>query len=110
MPPPVGQDCYKILLAAERKCLSPEFPIGKPKRRRLKRSKSRNLLERLIGYEDDMLRFMTNTLMPITNNLGENDFRMSQMQQKISDSFSGMTMVRVSCRIEATIDQLLTGY
>lgn len=40
------------------------------KKGRIKKSKSRNLLERLRGYEDDALRFMGNEHVLVTNNLG----------------------------------------
>jgi transposase len=45
-------------------------------------------LDRLREYEDDVLRFMTVTPVPFTNNQGENDIRMTKVQQKIS-GFSG---------------------
>ena len=54
---------------------------------RVKRSKARNLLERLQLYEQDVLRFMTNPIVPFTNNQGENDIRMTEVHQKISDCF-----------------------
>ena len=49
-----------------------------------KKTKSRNLLERFQNYESDALRFMTDDVMPFTNNQGENDLRMVKVQQKIS--------------------------
>jgi hypothetical protein len=45
---------------------------------------ARNLLERLINYEDEVLGFMTDERIPYTNNQGERDLRMSKVQQKIS--------------------------
>ena len=52
-------------------------------KRRVKRTKARNLLERLREYESDVLRFMDNKIVPFTNNQGENDIRMTNVQQKI---------------------------
>lgn len=78
---------------------APKQPPGKPKRGRLKRSKARNLLERLIHYEDDGLRFMENPRVPFTNNRGENDIRMTKVQQTISGCFRSMTGAMISCRI-----------
>ena len=57
------------------------------KRGKIKKTFSRNLLERLREYEEDTLRFMENPLVPFTNNLGENDLRMTKVQQKISGCF-----------------------
>jgi hypothetical protein len=37
--------------------------------------------------EEDILRFMENPLEPFTNNRGENDIRMTKVQQKISGCF-----------------------
>ncbi|WP_286679231.1 transposase, partial [Candidatus Aquicultor secundus] len=84
---------------AEIECPPPEKPPGKAKRGRVKRSKSRNLLERLINHEEDVLRFMENPLVPFTNNLGENDIRMTKVQQKISGCFRSMEGAQIFCRI-----------
>ena len=45
----------------------PDEKERKGERGRLKRSKSRNLLKRLIKYEQDTLRFMENIEVPFTN-------------------------------------------
>ena len=91
---------YRMLLKqAEIECPPPRPPPGKPKRGKLKRSKARNLLERLRNYEDDVLRFMENPRVPFTNNRGENDIRMTKVQQKISGCFRSMTGAMISCRI-----------
>ena len=91
---------YRTLLKqAEIECPPPIPPPGKPKRGKLKRSKARNLLERLRDYEDDVLRFMENPDVPFTNNRGENDIRMTKVQQKISGCFRSMTGAMMSCRI-----------
>ncbi|MDI6817236.1 MAG: IS66 family transposase [Actinomycetota bacterium] len=91
---------YKTLLKeAEIECPPPEKPPGKVKRGRVKRSKSRNLLERLINHEEDVLRFMENPLVPFTNNQGENDIRMTKVQQKISGCFRSQEGAQIFCRI-----------
>jgi transposase len=64
-----------------------------------KRSKSRNLLERLINFEDDVLRFMKEADVPFTNNQGENDIRMTKVQQKISGCFRSMEGAETFCRV-----------
>lgn len=81
------QQYQKILKAADAECPEPLRTKDSPKRGRLKRSKSRNLLERLRNFEDDILRFMDHVEVPFTNNQGERDIRMTKVQQKISGCF-----------------------
>ncbi len=88
-----------VLEKAQIECPPPKRPPGKPKRGRLKRSKARNLLERLINYEDDVLRFMVNALVPFTNNRGENDIRMTKVHQKISGCFRSVEGAKIFCRV-----------
>jgi len=71
------------------------------KRGRVKRSKARNLLERLVNYETDVLRFMTEEHVPFTNNQGENDLRMTKVQPKISGFFRSMDGAKKFCRIRS---------
>ena len=94
---------YKNLIKqAEIECPEPQrHPTKKGKRGRIKRSKSRNLLERLKDYEDDVLRFMENEHVPFTNNLGENDIRMTKVQQKISGCFRSLEGAHIFCRIRS---------
>jgi transposase len=66
---------------------------------RIKRSKARNLLERLTRYEEDVLRFMENPLVPFTNNRGENDIRITKVQQKISGCFRSEEGAKICCRV-----------
>jgi len=89
---------YKeILKKGDKESPLPKKIIGK--RGRIKKSKSRNLLERFIEYENDVLRFMENPIVPFTNNLGENDLRMIKVQQKISGCFRSMDGAYIFCRI-----------
>jgi len=92
---------YRALLQqAEIECPPPdESQRKKGKRGRIKRSKSRNLLERLLNYEQDVLRFMENPDVPFTNNLGENDLRMTKVQQKISGCFRSIEGAYIFCRV-----------
>ena len=93
------QQYRDLLKQAEIECPPPDTPTGKAKRGRIKRSKARNLLERLSNYEDDVLRFMDNPLVPFTNNLGENDIRMTKVQQKISGCFRSEEGAKIFCRV-----------
>ena len=94
------EDAYQNLLKqAEVECPSPKPPPGKRKRGRLKRTRARNLLERLITYQDDVLRFRVDPLVPFTNNLGEQDIRMTKVHQKIAGCFRSQLGAQMFCRI-----------
>lgn len=88
-----------ILKNGEAECPPPDLANRKGKRGRVKRTKARNLLERLLKFEDDALRFMDNIIVPFTNNLAENDIRMTKVQQKISGCFRSMEGAKYFCRI-----------
>lgn len=86
-----------ILTRGDRECPAPNAPKDKPGR--IARSKSRNLLERLREFETETLRFMTDKRVPFTNNQGENDIRMTKVQQKISGCFRSFEGAQMFCRI-----------
>ena len=90
-----------ILRNADVECPPPGEVHRKGKRGRIKRTRARNLLERFIKYEDDVLRFMYNKIVPFTNNLCENDIRMTKVQQKISGCFRSMDGAKIFCRIRS---------
>lgn len=91
----------KILLLGEKSCPAPEGTRKPGQRGKIKKSKSRNLLERLMNYQEDVLRFMYDIDVPFTNNQGENDLRMTKVQQKISGCFRSMEGAYIFCRIRA---------
>lgn len=91
---------YRAILAAgEIECPEPERRTDSKKR--VKRSKARNLLIRLRDYEEDVLRFMLDPKTPFTNNLGERDIRMTKVQQKISGCFRSMEGARNFCTVRS---------
>jgi len=93
---------YRALLKqAELECPPPEQQKKPGQRGRVKRSKSRNLLERLLNYEQETLRFMTDNRVPFTNNQGENDIRMTKVHQKISGCFRSQEGADIFCRIRS---------
>jgi transposase len=57
-------------------------PRGRPPRR-----VGHNLLLRLSSRKTDVLRFLTDPLVPFSNNLAERDGRMMKLRQKISGGF-----------------------
>ena len=93
----------QILERAETECPPPDESKRKNKRGRIKRSKSRNLLERLRKYETEVLRFMMVQIVPFTNNQGENDIRMTKVHQKISGCFRSEDGANFFCRIRSFI-------
>ena len=77
----VTADAYRMRFRQIIQTGDVEMPLPAPapdqskKRGREKKSKERNLLERLRDFENDVLRFMVETDVPFTNNRGENDIR-----------------------------------
>jgi transposase len=95
-------ECYRNLLKqAEIECPPPDEPRQPGQRGRAKRSKARNLLERLQLFELDVLRFMVNPIVPFTNNQGENDIRMTKVHQKISGCFRSQDGADIFCRVRS---------
>lgn len=89
---------HRLLKQGDIECPAPKKE-KKRKRGRVKRSKARNLLERLLDYEDDVLRFMSEPDVPFTNNLGERDIRMTKVHQKISGCFRSQDGADIFCRV-----------
>ncbi len=87
-----------VLTRGDREC-PPPAPKAQPGR--VARTKSRNLLERLRNFETETLRFMTDPLVSFTNNQGENDIRMTKVQQKISGCFRSFEGAQIFCRVRS---------
>jgi transposase len=90
-----------IKMGDEQMPLAPPDPNTKKTRGRKKKTKERNLLERLCDFEADTLRFMRDPRVPFTNNAGENDLRMTKVQQKISGCFRSMEGAKIFCRVRS---------
>ena len=93
---------YKLICGIGEK-LEPPPKKTPGKRGRYKRTKGRNLVERLIREQDAVLAFAFNKEVPFTNNLAERDIRPSKVKQKISNCFRTFTGAEIYARIEGFV-------
>jgi transposase len=70
---------------------------------RSKRTKGRNLVERLLSKKEAVLAFAFNPEVPFTNNLAERDIRPVKVKQKISNCFRTFKGAEIYARIEGFI-------
>jgi len=83
----------------------PPTQIPKTKRKP-KQSKGKNLLDRLVEYKEETLRFFINLLVPFTNNLAERDLRMLKVKEKISGCFASFKGAEMFNRIRGFISTM----
>lgn len=98
---------YHTLLAAGLMAHAPpEGGWPKSARGKAKKSKARNLVERLQTYADDVLRFVWDFRVPFDNNQAERDLRMMKVQQKVSGGFRTEQGARIFCRIRSYLSTM----
>jgi transposase len=90
-----------VLTQGDSECPPPNPKDLPRKRGRVPKTKSRNLLERLREFEIETLRFLTDILVPFTNNQSERDIRMTKVQQKISGCFRSFEGAQIFCRVRS---------
>jgi len=78
-------------------------PIQRYKGKRPKKTKGRNLLDRLLKYKDAVLAFAQYPEVPFTNNQAERDIRPAKVKQKIAGCFRTQKGAQVYARIQAFI-------
>jgi transposase len=74
---------------------------GKPKN-----TKGRNLLNRLVQYQDGILAFAFHQAVPFTNNQAERDVRPLKIKQKVAMSFRTMEGAQQHARIQSFVSTL----
>ena len=83
--------------------LRPAARDGKKRRGRPKRRTGHNLALRLRDHRLEVLRFLTDTCVPFTNNEAERDLRMSKVRQKVSGCFRTMAGAQNYCTLRSVI-------
>ncbi len=76
------------------------------KRGRPKNTKGRNLLNRLVEYQDGVLAFAFHQAVPFTNNQAERDIRCLKTKQKVATSFRTFQGAKEYARAQSVISTL----
>lgn len=78
---------YDVIMShADKECPPPEVPKER-KRGKIRRGKTRALIERLKKFKDDVCRFAHNFAVPFDNNQAERDVRNVKTKTKVSGCF-----------------------
>jgi transposase len=72
----------------------------------VKQSPARNLLERLLFQQDQVLAFLDDFAIPFDNNQAEQDLRMLKVQQQIAGSFRADAGSAAFARIRGYLSSL----
>lgn len=83
-----------------------EPPPMQGKRGKPKKTKGRNLLQRLIKHQDAVLAFAFHQEVPFTNNQAERDIRCLKTKQKVATSFRTFNGAQQYARIQSYVSTL----
>jgi transposase len=102
------RDCYEQLCGqADEEELPPlVFFKANGQSGRTKRSKGRNLLDRLILHQDAVLAFAFEPHVPFTNNQAERDLRPVKVKQRVSGCFRTESGAAVYARISGFVSTM----
>jgi transposase len=79
-----------------------EEPLPQPRNKaRPKKTKGRNLLDRLLKYKDSVLAFAQHQIVPFTNNHAERDLRPAKTKQKVAGCFRTFSGAATYARIQS---------
>lgn len=97
---------YQALLATGLAANPPPNPLPGRHRGRRKQSPARNLLERFLLQQDQVLAFLDDLTIPFDNNQAERDLRMLKAQQKVSGGFRAPSGATAFARIRGYLSTL----
>lgn len=101
---------YSIILGKARQ----KNPVSRPPKGRCKKGRQRALIDRLIQYKSDVLRFLSNLLVPFTNNLAEQSIRMMKVKMKVIGCFrtfcGGDNFVNVMSYLHTAMKHKIPAY
>lgn len=97
---------YRSVLLTAHAQVPSEAGTGPPRRGRKKQHPARNLLDRFLKYEDQILRFLHDVNVPFDNSQAERDLRMVKVQQKVSGGFRSVAGAQAFCRIRGYLSTL----
>ena len=97
---------YRTILTQGLQELPEIPPKPRSKRGRMAKSDAHNLHERLVKYEDAVLRFLHDPTVSFTNNTAERALRMGKVKQKVSGCFRSEEFAHAYCRVSSYLDTM----